>query len=72
MTERLLRTAQLWLVGLTVLLTDRWTAMRARADRDRDPAATRGRWSAGPRRSIQVTIARRSSRPVRSTSGVMQ
>ena len=36
MTERLLRTAQLWLVGLTLLLTDRWTAMRARADRDRD------------------------------------
>ena len=36
MTQRLLRTAQLWLVGLTLLLTDRWTAMRARADRDRD------------------------------------
>ncbi len=36
MTERLLRTTQLWVIGLTLLLTDRWTAMRARADRDRD------------------------------------
>ena len=40
MTQRLLRTAQLWLVVLTLLLTDRWTAMRARADRDGDRAAT--------------------------------
>ncbi len=36
MTERLLRTTQLWLIGVTLLLTERWTAVRAKADRDRD------------------------------------
>ena len=36
MTERLLRTTQLWMIGLTLLLTDRSTALRARAHRDRD------------------------------------
>jgi hypothetical protein len=36
MTERLLRTTQLWLIAVTVLLNDRWTVMRARAERDRD------------------------------------
>ena len=36
MTERLMRTTQLWVIGLTLLLADRWTAMRTRAERDRD------------------------------------
>jgi hypothetical protein len=36
MTERLLRTTQLWLIGLSILLTDRWIRLRAKAERDRD------------------------------------